>query len=312
MSICRIFKYIESLSIILNRYQRTYPDCISHDPITQQIIYQGFRFSKPWFGRLKKRKGISLRNPTNHAQQIPQNYQEHIENFHTYIQYHSTHGCIPPGVPTTGQVGRYRLSNIANMDQIPLEFEFLLGATYESKGSKTVWVRSQGSGLGKRQATIQATIFGDGVNRVKPLIVFCGKGTKLLKTEKEMWDKRVVVDFQENAWVDENVMLRWLQKQWLLSVDLTGCPQMSVLRHTMPRMLVLDVHRAQKTQAVKDCMRRLHTLPAMVPPGCTSLVQPLDVCINKPLKDRIYNLAEEHYTKHLDQWTQNRYTASQR
>jgi len=38
--------------------------------------------------------------------------------------------------------------------------------------------------------------------------VLRGKGTKLLKTEKSLWDKR---DFQDNAWVDEKVMLRWLQ-----------------------------------------------------------------------------------------------------
>jgi len=62
------------------------------------------------------------------------------------------------------------------MDQIPLEFEFLTGATYETIGTTTVQVRSQ--------ATIQAMIFADGVSRIKPLIVFRGKGTKLLKTEK--------------------------------------------------------------------------------------------------------------------------------
>lgn len=122
----------------------------------------------------------------------------------------------------------------------------------------------------------------------------------------------MVLDFEENPWVDGNVMLRWLQKQRLLSVDLAGCPQMSLLRHSMPRMLVLDVPCAQKTPAVKDCMRWLHTLAVMVLPGCTLLVQPLDVCINKPLKDRIYNLAEQHYKKHLNEWTQNRYTPSQR
>lgn len=270
------------------------------DPITQQWIYQGFQFSRAWFSRFKRRKGISLRSPTNTAQHVPDNYKEYIENFHSYIRYHCSNGVPSPGIAQPGQVGRFRLSNIANMDQIPLEFEFLSGATYEVKGSKTVWVRSQGSGLGKRQATIQAAIFGDGISRIKPLIIFRGKGTKLIKTERDMWDKRVAVDFQENAWVDEAVMLRWLQKQWLLSVDLHGCPQMSLLRHSMPRMLVLDVHRAQKTQAVKDCMRRLHTLPVMVPPGCTSLVQPLDVCINKPLKDRIHALAEQHYLTHLD------------
>lgn len=40
---------------------------------------------------------------------------------------------------------------------------------------------------------------GDGVNLVKPLIVFCKKGTKLVEIKKDTWDKSLVVDFLENA-----------------------------------------------------------------------------------------------------------------
>jgi len=85
-----------------------------------------------------------------------------------------------------------------------------------------------------------------------------------------------VVDFRDNAWV-ENVMLRWLQHQWQVAIDHPG---QYTLRNT------------KKTQAVKDVMPRMHTLPVMIPAGCTSLVQPLDVCLNKPFKDRIRALAD--------------------
>ena len=60
------------------------------------------------------------------------------------------------------------------MDQTPLPWEYLEGKTYEFKGSKTVWVRTQRSGWDKRQATIQLTIFADGIDRVIPLIIFRG------------------------------------------------------------------------------------------------------------------------------------------
>jgi len=102
------------------------------------------------------------------------------------------------------------------MDQILLEFEFLTGGTYEMKGATTVQVRSQASGLDKRHATSQVAIFADEISRIKPLIVFRGKGTKLLQTEKNLWDKRVVVDFQDNDWVNGKVMLCWLQNQYIL------------------------------------------------------------------------------------------------
>ena len=69
-------------------------------------------------------------------------------------------------------VGIYKLGNIANMDQTPLPFDFLCGKTYSIGGAKTVWVKGTGSGLDKRQVTVQLCIFADGIARVKPMIVF--------------------------------------------------------------------------------------------------------------------------------------------
>jgi len=107
-------------------------------------------------------------------------------------------------------------------------------------------------------------------------------------------------------------MLRWLQNQWKLAIDFDGYSGQHILRNTIPHMLVLDVHKAQKTPAVKDLMHRFNTLPVMVPAGCTSLVQPLDVCINKPLEDRIRALADQHYVDHILEWSAQKYTASER
>ena len=51
------------------------------------------------------------------------------------------------------------------------------------------------SGLDKRQATVQLTIFADGVDRVRPTIIFKGKGLRITTKEKESCDKRVRVTF---------------------------------------------------------------------------------------------------------------------
>lgn len=50
------------------------------------------------------------------------------------------------------------------------------------------------------------------------------------------------------------------------------------------KILVADVHAAQQTNAVKTALCNYKTELVNVPPRCTSRVQPLDVCINKPLK----------------------------
>ena len=80
------------------------------------------------------------------------------------------------------------------MDQTQLSFDFSVGLTYAATGSKDVWLKSNGSGLEKRQATVQLNIFADERSRVKPMIVFKGVGTQIMKgSEPQKWDPRVKV-----------------------------------------------------------------------------------------------------------------------
>ena len=46
---------------------------------------------------------------------------------------------------------------------------------YDKKGVKEVWAQSGQSGLDKRQATAQLTVFADGVDRVRPTVIFEAK-----------------------------------------------------------------------------------------------------------------------------------------
>ena len=63
------------------------------------------------------------------------------------------------GVPV---VGRFKLSEIANMDQTPLAFDFIGSRTYESKGAKSVFQKESRSGWDKQQCTLQVTVYADG------------------------------------------------------------------------------------------------------------------------------------------------------
>ena len=52
-------------------------------------------------------------------------------------------------------------------------------------------------------------------------------------------------------------------------------------------MLVYDSFEAYVTDTVKASFKRKHTDLAVTPGGLTSLLQPLDVSLNKPFKDGV-------------------------
>ena len=142
----------------------------------------GTRFvaSEGWFSRFKARHSVSLRRPTNASQKPASDKEGSIQTFHRELRKLAT----PAEGESPKEVGRFGLHQIANMDQTPLPFCFTDGTTYDQTGAQTVWVRGGASGLDKRQCTVQLTIFADGRARVKPLIIFRGKGKRITFLEK--------------------------------------------------------------------------------------------------------------------------------
>lgn len=94
-------------------------------------------------------------------------------------------------------------------------------------------------------------------------------------------------------------MINWIRLQWANACE-------------GPNMIVLDVHRAQKTDNVSSEFEATGTIPVYVPPGCTSLVQPLDVSFNSPFKAIVGRLAREHMANNLDCYVEGSIPASER
>ena len=64
-------------------------------------------------------------------------------------------------------------------------------------------------------------------------------------------------------------------------------------------MLLLDDYAYHKTAELEDSMKQVNTMRVMIPPHCTSVVQPCDVGINKPLKHRLkHRVGEWRREKH--------------
>lgn len=100
--------------------------------------------------------------------------------------------------------GHFPQKKKINVDQIPLPFVVQSKRTYKIPMSKEkkqrdhrVWVAQPGSGLDKRQATLQICFSPEGM--VKPALIFRGKGKRISQDEVLAYDTDVDVYWQPNA-----------------------------------------------------------------------------------------------------------------
>ena len=75
--------------------------------------------------------------------------------------------------------------------------------------------------------------------------------------------------------MNEELVLEWIELVWEPATEWHRA------------LLVLDSFNAHLTPAVKRKLKEINTIPVFIQGGCTSKVQPLDVCLNKPFKSYI-------------------------
>jgi len=249
-----------------------------------------FCFSVGWFTGFLRRFYISLRFTTNKAQKLPQDYVALIQ---AWLQFNRRHSQPRPYMymetVLTREVGRYMLKNICNLDETPICFEYLTGRTYSLKGLKTIWAKATKSGWSKRQATLVLCVFADGIARIPPVLIFHGKGSARMNAERQLYDPRVSVEFNPTAYNNKQLFLKYID-QYLIPT-LNG----------EPGLFVFDSAEFHKTTAVLERLQQHDIVPSIIPGGCTSLIQPLDISINKPLKEMIRDFTDEAiYSRDLE------------
>ena len=182
------------------------------------------------------------------SQKLPADLEKKIENFHSFVKNLR--------IDTEAEEGL-----IINMDETPMYFDIVPGRTVDTKGTKTVKVRT--TGAEKRHITVVLAVSNNG-NVLPPMIIFNGKRELKLDVPRGY-----VVCIQEKGWLDEPIMLRWVNEIF------------RPYTKQKPSIIVLDSFR----DMVKRAFRRVNAAMAVIPGGCTSKLQPLDVVINKPFKD---------------------------
>lgn len=131
---------------------------------------------------------------------------------------------------------------------------------------------------------------------LKPYLIFKGKpGARIEKKElvnyPAEWD--MFYSCQDSAWTDKRVMLLWVAKVLKPYVD--GAPDGII------PLLFLDSYRCHMMHSVVDAIQSLGVEVEIIPGGCTSLVQPVDVGVNKPFKNRLREYWEGWMIENVDE-----------
>ena len=217
-----------------------------------------FLASAGWCTRFMERHGLTLKQRTKLSQKLPKDLESKVDSFQKYIiKMRKRH--------------EYDLSQIGNMDETPMTFDLPGNRTVHTKGEKTVLVKT--TGHEKTHFTVVLVCMADGT-KLKPLIIF--KRKTLPKNAK--FPAGVVVRAQPKRWMDEDGVMFWLENVWNRRPG-------ALLRKRS--LLVWDMFSAHLKETVKSAFQKERTDMAVIPGGLTSQLQPLDVCLNKPFKDRI-------------------------
>lgn len=226
----------------------------------RNIPQTDFKASYGWCRRLMRRSGLSLRRRTTIAQKLPTEkliqYQKHV------IKLRKLHN--------------YPLSAMGNADETPVYFDMPGATTVHSCGQKTVTIRT--SGNEKLRVSVMLTALADGTKLPRFVIL------KRKTMPKEDLPKGIFVRCNEKGWMTANLMEDWLKNVWNKRPDAA---------QQMRAMLVLDSFRGHITNEVKQKIKSLKSDLVIIPGGLTSILQVIDVVINKPFKDSLKKLYED-------------------
>ena len=176
----------------------------------------------------------------------------------------------------------YQLSNIFNMDEVPIYLASYGNYTWTRKGDQNVDVSMELNP--KDRISCILTICSNG-SKLPPYCIFKGKeGGRIeeeLKKHKLIKEKEIFFSVNEKAWNTRTIMQDYLSK--LFSTE------QFISNNKDPILLIMDgfsAHKIGKEQEV-DFYKPLNIDPYYIPSNSTHLLQPLDVAINKSFKSKL-------------------------
>lgn len=235
----------------------------ARDPSKLDVHGGPVQITKGWAKSLMKRMGFSKRKGTNAGKIAVSDFEERKECFLADITAEVMMNEIPDEL-------------IINWDQTPLHIVPTGDWTMHKSGEKIIPIANLDD---KRQITavVAVTIGG---HYLAPQLIYQGKPFVLIPRLHHLMN-----GISGNHWSNEETMQRYIQKVILPYVS--SQRKELKLSETHPALVLFDVFKGQTTPNIKKLLEDNHVSMVLVPPNCTDKLQPLDISINKPMKDAL-------------------------
>ena len=192
---------------------------------------------------------------------MPVDYEEKVDNFRQFVK-EAALGILP--------------TQVGNMDEVPVPFDVPLNRTIEIKGTEDVFLAT--TGHHRTFFTVVLTVLASG-EKLPPMIIF-----KLKEIPNVQFPEGAIVKANKEGWFNNGLMKPWIDEVWNKRQFYDPDPEKS--------LIIMDSTPSHKQYNGKTELEKVSKM-AMIPGGCTSCCQPLDVVINKPFKDNLRALWTE-------------------
>ena len=225
------------------------------------------KFGIAWIQRFMKRFRLSMRRGTHVAQALPD--ASKVSAFLSYIRFVQVKH-------------RINLHRIINVDETAVFFDLAPSRTIDIEGRKHIWIKSDKSG--KLRITVVLAVAADGT-KLPPVAIINPK--KFSKYAEIHIPHGIVVWEQAKAWMTTELFQKYIKE--IIVPYLGGALSCSMT----PSLFCFDSFRGHTANAVTQTLELNHITRAVIPGGCTSVAQPLDVGVNAPFKAALRHLWTE-------------------
>ncbi|XP_047667009.1 uncharacterized protein pogzb isoform X1 [Tachysurus fulvidraco] len=238
------------------------------NPIREEIFFQkaseihnqinqnsSFCISYDWAVTFMLQHKLGLHNNEMPCHQLPSRMEENCRDFTEFVHRQIKTHNVP-------------LSAVGAMDELSIfvDFDQIVNSSGSSKDSAF-----QLEGTGKPWMNIYLSVLADGT--LLPTMLFI-KGTSLDSYSKELSDL-VQIKARVEGFSEKEELEIWSANVW----------QRYLNSHNENKaMLVIDGHHSHMTEGFLSTLNGTQTLPMVIPSGCSSHRQPLEMCVRPVLK----------------------------